>query len=103
MKPSIQSWPWETKAGAVLQLCLYSDLIKEVQGLAPEHMFVVVPWSDFEPQQYRFADYAAYFRRVKRELLRSLSERGGLEKLSRSERALHNMRLAGGVRTAAPG
>jgi predicted RecB family nuclease len=26
----------ETKAGAVLQLCLYSDLIKEVQGLAPE-------------------------------------------------------------------
>jgi hypothetical protein len=41
----------ETKAGAVLQLCLYSDLIKEVQGLAPEHMFVVVPWSDFQPQQ----------------------------------------------------
>jgi predicted RecB family nuclease len=69
----------ETKAGAVLQLCLYSDLIKEVQGLAPEHMFVVVPWSDFEPQQYRFADYAAYFRRVKRELLKSLSEGGGLE------------------------
>jgi predicted RecB family nuclease len=42
-------------------------------------MFVVVPWSDFEPQQYRFADYAAYFRRVKRELLKSLSEGGGLE------------------------
>jgi hypothetical protein len=41
----------ETKAGAVLQLCLYSDLIKEVQGLAPEHMFFVVPWSDFQPQQ----------------------------------------------------
>jgi predicted RecB family nuclease len=69
----------ETKAGAVLQLCLYSDLIKEVQGLAPEHMFVVVPWSDFEPQQYRFADYAAYFRRVKRELLKSLREGGELE------------------------
>jgi predicted RecB family nuclease len=69
----------ETKAGAVLQLCLYSDLIKQVQGLAPEHMFVVVTWSDFEPQRYRFADYAAYFRRVKRELLRSLSEAGGLE------------------------
>jgi hypothetical protein len=34
----------------------------------------VVPWSDFEPEQYRFADYAAYFRRVKRELLKSLSE-----------------------------
>jgi predicted RecB family nuclease len=49
----------ETKAGAVLQLCLYSDLIAQIQGLAPEHMAVVVPWSDFEPQIYRFADYAA--------------------------------------------
>src|ERR1700739_3336369 len=39
-------------------------------------MFVVVPWSDFEPQQYRFADYAAYFRYVKQELLRSLSDGG---------------------------
>jgi uncharacterized protein len=63
----------ETKAGTVLQLCIYSDLIKEVQGLAPEHMSVVVPWSDFEPQQYRFADYAAYFRRVRQEFLQSLS------------------------------
>jgi uncharacterized protein len=27
-------------------------------------MYVVAPWSDFEPQQYRFADYAAYFRKV---------------------------------------
>jgi predicted RecB family nuclease len=69
----------ETKAGAVLQLCLYTDLIKEIQGLAPENMFVVVPWSDFEPQRYRFADYAAYFRRVKRELLKSLSEGSGPE------------------------
>jgi uncharacterized protein len=63
----------ETKAGTILQLCLYSELIKEVQGLAPEHMSVVVPWSDFEPQQYRFADYAAYFRRVRQEFLQSLN------------------------------
>jgi uncharacterized protein len=63
----------ETKAGTVLQLCLYSDLIKEIQGLAPEHMSAVVPWSDFQPQRYRFADYAAYFRRVRREFLQSLS------------------------------
>jgi uncharacterized protein len=62
----------ETKAGTILQLCLYSELIKEVQGLAPEHMSVVVPWSDCEPQQYRFADYAAYFRKVRGELLKFL-------------------------------
>jgi predicted RecB family nuclease len=63
----------ETKAGTVLQLCLYSELIKEVQGFAPEHMSVVVPWSDFEPHQYRFVDYAAYFRRVRQEFLQSLT------------------------------
>lgn len=58
----------ETKAGTILQLCLYSDLLAEAQGLPPEYMYVVAPWSDFQPQQYRFADYAAYFRRVKRAL-----------------------------------
>jgi uncharacterized protein len=58
----------ETKAGTVLQLCLYSDLLTTAQGLAPEYMYVVAPWSEFRPQQYRFADYAAYFRKVKRAL-----------------------------------
>lgn len=58
----------ETKAGTILQLCLYSDLLAEAQGLPPEYMYVVAPWSDFQPQQYRFADYAAYFRKLKRAL-----------------------------------
>lgn len=62
----------ETKAGAVLQLCLYSDLLAEAQGLAPEFMYIVAPWSDFEPQRYRFADFAAYFRKVKRGLQASV-------------------------------
>lgn len=55
----------ETKGGTVLQLCLYADLLAAMQGCAPEHIYVVAPWSDFEPQEFRFADYAAYFRRVK--------------------------------------
>ena len=58
----------ETKAGTVLQLCLYADLLATMQGLHPEYMYVVVPWSEFGPQQYRFVDYAAYFRKVKRAL-----------------------------------
>lgn len=62
----------ETKAGAVLQLCLYSDLLAEAQGLAPEVMSIVAPWSDFEPQRYRFADFSAYFRKVKRGLQASV-------------------------------
>jgi predicted RecB family nuclease len=64
----------ETKAGAVLQLCLYSDLLAQTQGLAPEYMYVVAPWSDFQPRGYRFADYAAYFRKVKRGLVATLQE-----------------------------
>lgn len=63
----------ETKAGAVLQLCLYADLLAAMQGLPPEHMYVVAPWSEFRPQQYRFADYAAYFRMVKRALLNAVA------------------------------
>jgi uncharacterized protein len=66
----------ETKAGTILQLCLYSDLLAEAQRLAPEYMYVVVPWSDFEPQRYRFADYAAYFRKVKRSLLTAMAKWG---------------------------
>jgi predicted RecB family nuclease len=64
----------ETKAGAVLQLCLYSDLLQHVQGSTPENMYVVVPWSDFEPQVYHFADYGAYYRLVKRRLEFALQE-----------------------------
>jgi uncharacterized protein len=37
-------------------------------------MYVVVPWSDFQPQQYRFAEYAAYFRRVRRALQTAMVE-----------------------------
>jgi len=59
----------ETKAGAVLQLCLYADLLADMQGLPPEYMHVVAPWSEFQPQQFRFADYAAYFRKAKRALV----------------------------------
>jgi uncharacterized protein len=55
----------ETKAGSVLQLCLYADLFDKAQGVAPEFIYIVAPWSNFEPQQFRYADYAAYFRKAK--------------------------------------
>lgn len=64
----------ETKAGTVLQLCLYSDLLETTQGLAPEYVYVVAPWSDFVPQQFRFADYAAYYRQVKDRFELSLAQ-----------------------------
>lgn len=55
----------KTKGGTILQLCLYSYLLQEVQKHQPEYVYVVAPWSDYEPQLFRVADYAAYFRKAK--------------------------------------
>lgn len=56
----------ETKAGSVLQLCLYADLLEAMQETAPENLAIVPPWVEFQPEVYRYQDYAAYFRYVKR-------------------------------------
>ncbi len=58
----------ETRAGTVLQLCLYSELVAEIQGVAPRHMYVVTPGPDFPTKKYRVNDYLAYFRFVKARL-----------------------------------
>jgi len=64
----------ETKAGSVLQLCLYSELLGHEQNLPPEHMHIVVPWSDFVPECYRFAEYSAYFRKIRRAFLAAVND-----------------------------
>ncbi len=69
----------ETKGGTILQLSLYSDLLARVQGLVPEYMYVVTPGSGFEPQTYRVADYAAYYRSVKRALEATLAKHAEIE------------------------
>jgi len=56
----------ETKGGSVLQLCLYADLLSHIQGIEPENLYIVSPWTDFEAQVFRYQEFAAYFRRVKR-------------------------------------
>ena len=56
----------ETRSGTILQLSLYSDLLNSVQGVSPEYMYVVAPWTEFEAQAYRTGDYAAYYRLVRR-------------------------------------
>jgi predicted RecB family nuclease len=56
----------ETKGGSVLQLCLYADLLSELQGVPPELVYIVSPWSEYQPQAFRFSDFSAYFRSVKR-------------------------------------
>jgi predicted RecB family nuclease len=61
----------ETKATTILQLSVYSELLEQAQGKAPECMWVITPAAGFAGERYRVAEYAAYFRYVKRELLKS--------------------------------
>jgi predicted RecB family nuclease len=58
----------ETKGGTVLQLSLYSDLLGKAQGVTPQSFQVIVPWSEYQPQTFRTADFAAYYRRVRASL-----------------------------------
>lgn len=58
----------ETRAGTILQLCLYSEIIAALQGLNPELMHVVKPGDDLPRETFRCDDFQAYFRYVKARL-----------------------------------
>lgn len=58
----------ETKAETILQLCVYSELIAELQGLEPEFFHVIRPEVGFAPESYRLTAYGAYYRVVKNSL-----------------------------------
>ena len=58
----------ETRAGAILQLCLYSELLREMQGVLPENMYVVPRRPDFPLETFRVEEYLAYYRLVRRRL-----------------------------------
>ena len=64
---------WDTKlarhakASAVLQLCMYSDMVSEFQGRPPEEMHLALGGIQGERVSFRVADYAAYHRLVARE------------------------------------
>jgi len=77
-RPSAE-WAWsyevidtklssETRAGAVLQLCVYSDLLATLQGIDPEAMHVVRPGPDFPMDSFRFDEYAAIYRALRHDL-----------------------------------
>ena len=77
----------ETRGGAILQLSAYADMLTHMQGVTPERFYVVMPAPavdpdaapDFRVEAFRVADYAAYYRTVRADLLRSVAaghERG---------------------------
>ncbi len=55
----------ETKGGTILQLSAYSAMLEGMQGVAPESFQVVTPVAH---ENYRVADYGAYYRMVLRAL-----------------------------------
>ncbi|HEY6357457.1 MAG TPA: TM0106 family RecB-like putative nuclease, partial [Vicinamibacterales bacterium] len=62
----------ETRGGAILQLCVYSELVEEAQGRRPDAFRVVTPAGT---DVFRTSDFAAYYRTVKTQLLRQVSDR----------------------------
>ncbi len=53
-----------TKAGALVQLCFYSDMLARLQGAEPRFVHVVLGGLA-EPEQFVVNQYAAYFRKVR--------------------------------------
>lgn len=49
----------ETKAGTILQLCTYAELLQSMQGVAPDRIHVITPLGQ---ETYRTAQFDAYHR-----------------------------------------
>jgi predicted RecB family nuclease len=88
-KPS-ERWKWsyevvdtklarETKATTILQLSLYSDLLWKIQGTMPEFLWVVPPGEGYAGEKYPVLEYAAYYRHVRKRLLKAVGEEAGKE------------------------
>ena len=54
-----------TRGSAVLQLCLYSEIVSKIQGAEPSRMYVVRPGEPFDVDTLRVSDFMAYYRMVK--------------------------------------
>jgi predicted RecB family nuclease len=67
----------ETRAGAILQLALYADLLREIQGVWPVHMHVAPRHPEFRLDTFRVEDYLAYYRLVRRRLESAVAEHTG--------------------------
>jgi len=75
-KPSsLGAWSYEpletklalsTKAGALIQLCFYADLLLQIQGVQPDSVHAVLGGRT-EAEKFPLEQYIAYFRKVKRD------------------------------------
>ncbi|MEO8571984.1 MAG: TM0106 family RecB-like putative nuclease [Chloroflexota bacterium] len=70
--PALGSWSYDigdtklarsVKAGAILQMCVYADLLADLQGITPEWLYVIT--GDGVRHAHRNDDFSAYFRYVR--------------------------------------
>jgi uncharacterized protein len=61
----------ETRAGTILQLCTYCEMLASMQGAEPSYFHVVTPVKE---EAYRTADFAAYFRLIRSRLRSAVTE-----------------------------
>ncbi|HKZ92044.1 MAG TPA: TM0106 family RecB-like putative nuclease [Candidatus Limnocylindrales bacterium] len=57
------------RASALLQICVYNELLEAIQGVYPERMHVALGGRDRETKTFRTADFRAYHRMVKARFL----------------------------------
>lgn len=62
----------KAKATAVLQLCVYAELLEQEQGIAPESIHLRL--GDESMQSFRLRDFSAYYRAVKSEFIASVGK-----------------------------
>jgi uncharacterized protein len=58
----------ETRAGTILQLGVYCELLSAIQTFYPEYFYVVVPDANEPVRAHRVNRYSAYFRLLRRRL-----------------------------------
>lgn len=84
VKSELGDWSYEvqdtklsknTRAGTVLQLSLYSEIVGKIQRFEPEHMHVIKPGDPFEYEVFRFSDFKAYYRLTKNSLVNVMENR----------------------------
>ncbi len=70
--PAFGAWSYDiadtklsrgVKASAILQMCVYADLLEQVQGSPPTTLFVVT--GDGQEHPYSLTDFSAYYRHAK--------------------------------------
>ncbi|TMI89011.1 MAG: TM0106 family RecB-like putative nuclease [Bacteroidetes bacterium] len=59
----------ETKAGAILQICLYSEILSQLQGRMPEYMCINNPNGE---HRFRVDDFMAFYRIMKNKLQQAI-------------------------------